>query len=109
MKYVGLILATMLVLSGCLKKEEKVFFDGKYYPAKAKHSKGDRKVFVASVRRVSQGINGAREAGRHAGTLYCLKNFGTSEINWEIGPDAPEEQLMAKSGNLTLKGACFLW
>ncbi len=109
MKYVGLILAAMLVLGGCAKKEEKVFFDGKFYPAKAKHGKGDRKVFVVTVRRVPQGLKGAREAGRHAGTLYCLKNFGTSEIKWEIGPDAPEALIRSKSGNLTLKGACFLW
>ncbi len=109
MKYLGLILAAMLVLGACTKKEEKVFFDGKFYPAKARHAKGDRKVFTATVRRVSQGLHGAREAGRHAGTFYCLKNFGTSEINWIIGPDAPEQDLMSKSGNLTLTGECFLW
>lgn len=109
MKYVGLILAAMLVLGACAKKEEKVLFDGNFYPSKAKNGKGDRKVFVVSVRRASQGINGAREAGRHAGTLYCLKNFGTSEINWEVGPDAAEDMLTTKSGSLTLKGECFLW
>jgi hypothetical protein len=109
MKYVGLILAAMLVLGGCTKKEDKVFFDGNFYPTKAKHGKGDRKVFVVTVRKASKSLNGAREAGRHGGTLYCLKNFGTSDIIWTIGPDAQEELLRSKSGNLVLKGECHLW
>ena len=39
------------------------------------------------VNGVSASLDGAREAGRHEGTKFCIDAFGTSKINWKVGPD----------------------
>ena len=102
------LLAAML-LGACQDKESKVYFDGKHYPAKGKAVKGDRESFVVTVRKVAQGVDGAREAGRHAGVRYCIENFGLSDIIWEKGPDAEDGTLVTEGGNLVLTGKCVVW
>lgn len=104
------LLVAGLALAGCSKKSERVYFDGNYYPAKGRAvDKSDRQSFTLTVRRAGQGLKGARAAGRHGGKTYCLKYFGTSEIEWTVGPDAPAAALGAESGRLTLRGRCILW
>jgi len=107
----GLIVIAIaaLTLSACTERSERVMFDGMYFPAKAKKESGDRKDFVVSVRRASQSLDAAREAGRHEGTSYCLENFGTSNIDWSAGPDAESGTLQVSGGNLVLKGRCVIW
>ena len=104
-----LLLSASLALSACAKKEERVFFDGVYFPVKDKAIKDDRQSFVVTVRRAERSIKGAREAGRHGGTDYCLKNFGTSDIEWTLGPDVPDHLLERSGGNLVFRGRCVLW
>ena len=105
-----LLLVAALVAAGCAKKSERLVFNGNYYPTKAdKTDKAERQRFAVAVRRVDQGIAGAREAGRHAGKQYCLKNFGTSEIDWIVGPDTPGVGLDSSNGRLVLTGTCVLW
>ena len=107
---VVLALVAVIALSACTKKSERVLFNGNYYPTKAKTvDKGDRKSFAVSVRRVDQGLAGAKEAGRHGGKTYCLQNYGTSEIEWAIGPDTPDTALDLSGGRLVFRGACVLW
>ena len=104
------VLADMLAVSGCSKKSERLLFNGAYYPTKARTAdKAERTAFTVSVRRADQGLKGAREAGRHGGREYCLNNFGTSEIAWTVGPDAPDTVLVAMGGSLVLSGKCVLW
>jgi hypothetical protein len=104
------LLVTGLALSACSRKEERVLFDGNYYPTKARAAdKADRKTFTVSVRRASRGLNGAKAAGAHAGKQYCLENFGTSEINWRVGPDAPEGTFDRSASSIALSGTCVLW
>ena len=106
----GLAIAAGLGLSACTKKSERVLFDGNYYPTKAKPAgKDDRKSFVVTVRRADQGLDGAREAGRHGGTGYCIREFGTSDIVWTRGPDAEDGTLEVAGGSLILRGDCVLW
>ena len=104
------MLAAVLMLGACSEKSKRVYFDGKYYPAKAKHqSREDRKVFTASVRKVAQGLDGARAAAEHAGTKYCIENFGTSKINWITGPDADQSVIVNSGGNVVVSGECVIW
>ena len=108
----GMILALMTVtmLGGCVERSKRVLFDGKHYPTRERAvSKEDRNSFTVSVRRASQGIDGAREAGRHGGSKYCIKNFGTSEIDWAVGPDDAAASLVQSNGNLVLSGRCITW
>ena len=109
MRVAVLFFASFALLSACSDKDKRVFFDGNYYPTKAKKVKGDRESFTVNVRRASKGLNGAREAGRHGGIKYCVETFGYSEIQWEIGPDADAVALGADRGSLTLKGRCEVW
>lgn len=102
-----LVLAAAVGLSACAKREERLFFNGKYYPAKGRAASEDRKSFAVTVRRAAQGIEGARAAGGHEGTRYCVKNFGTSEIVWAQGPDSPN--ITMSGGSLVLTGRCELW
>lgn len=109
MRMLVFLMASVILIAGCTDKEKRVFFDGKYYPAKAKKVKGDRESFVVNVRKTAQGLNGAREAGRHAGVKYCVETFGYSEIDWQVGPDAETAQLSTAKGNLVLRGRCQVW
>ena len=109
MRLLAVLMVSILVLSACSDKDKRVYFNGKYYPTKAKKVKGDRERFVVKVRKSAQGLDGAREAGRHGGIKYCVETFGYSEIDWENGPDAEDGRLLIDGGNLILKGRCLVW
>lgn len=103
-------LLTLTLLGGCVERAKRVYFDGKHYPTRGKAvSKDDRKAFVVTVRKAAQGLDGAREAGRHGGSRYCIETFGTSEIEWAVGPDSPAEALVLNNGSLQLTGRCVTW
>ncbi len=104
-----LTLTAVIGLSACTNNEDRVVIDGVYHPGNAKSGRGDRQSFVVSVRRVEQGLDTARRAGAHYAARYCLKNYGTSEINWTIGPDADESVIRPSNGALKLSGECALW
>ncbi|MBI6630230.1 hypothetical protein JAO82_10090 [Pontibaca sp. S1109L] len=94
-------------LVACAGSAPKTYpFDGVYFKAKAAavNKTVTRSVFIVQVADASQSITGAREAGRYEGTRYCIENYGTSDIIWEIGPDNPE--LVLADDTLTLKGMC---
>jgi len=110
MRILTIFFVAVLVLGACSEKSKRVYFDGKLYPTKEKGGgKDDRAFFTVTVRRADQGLDGAREAGRHGGSKYCIKNFGTSEVEWANGPDAPAETLQVANGNLVLSGRCITW
>lgn len=105
----ALVVVCCLAAASCAKRQERVLFDGNFYPTKSKADKSDRANFVVTVRRVSRGIDGARMAGGHEGTRYCIENFGTSVIEWTQGPDAEDGTLQMSGGNLVLRGRCITW
>ena len=102
----GLFACGVLALSGCSNREEQVTFDGQYYRAKVGKVDGDRQQISVEVRPVSVSLDGAREAGRYEATKYCIENFGTSDIDWIVGPDDAEESLVISDDRLTLRGSC---
>lgn len=105
------MLVIAVAIAACGKREDtRVLFDGNFYKAKTSAvSKDDRKIFETVVRQPEQGINGALAAGEHDAKGYCLKNFGTSEIEWTRGPFDTSAPLYAEGGRLTLNGSCILW
>ena len=109
MKGIVLMLAAVLALAACGDKSKRLYFDGKLYPATAKKEEGARELFVVTVRKADQGLDGAREAGRHAGHKYCIENYGTSNIEWSQGPDAEDGTLVFAGGSLILRGKCVVW
>lgn len=106
----GLALIVMAVLAACAGREEKVLFNGSYYPGKARADKVDRRNFTASVRRAGRGIEGAQQAVFYEATRYCLSNFGTSEIEWFGVPAGAEGPAYGRSGDtVSVRGRCIIW
>ncbi|SPF80546.1 hypothetical protein [Pseudoprimorskyibacter insulae] len=105
------LLVSMLALtavSACdRERSNSVRFDGNYYPAKGKAVEAKAPAdFVVTVSNVAQGLEGARQAGEYEATKYCIQKLGTSDVIWQIGPDADETAIGAASGTLTLAGSC---
>ncbi len=94
------------LLAGCTSSEDRIFFDGQFYNAKLRKVERQLDHFVVTVRPVSKSLVGAREAGRYEGTDHCVNLFGSSDIIWSAGPDAPEDQLNIEKDTLTLQGRC---
>ena len=104
----GLIicLATCALIAGCGPDEEDVLFDGQFYRSGVKTERGTRDRFTVTARPVSASLLGAREAARYEATVYCVNNFGRSDIIWTVGPESPDEQLTIENDTLTLSGRC---
>lgn len=106
------VLGAMLLLAvavGCTKREDKqIAFDGQFF--KVKSSTVDKKVtladFTVTIWKVSQSLDGAREAGEYEGTRYCIKNYGTSKIDWSVGPETEPQNLRIVDDTLTFAGRC---
>ena len=105
---IGLATSSFLIIMGCSNpfelEENKVSFDGYYFSSKLSRSKLDDRSFDLTVRRANRSLSGAREAGRYEATKFCIKNFGTSDIKWVLGPDDHSIGLTGKVLNLT--GQC---
>ena len=104
----GLATSSFLIILGCSNpfdlEENKVSFDGYYFSSKLSRDNADDRSFDLTVRRANRSLSGAREAGRYEATRYCIKNFGTSDIKWILGPDDQSIGLTGKV--LKLSGQC---
>ena len=106
----GLVLALALVAAGCGKTRdlvtgrEKLAFDGQYFRSSLSASKEDRASFSVEVRDAAKSLDGAREAGRHEATKYCIEQYGTSRVDWANGPDSEEITLL--DGSAMFSGVC---
>lgn len=104
-------LATVSLLSACGEapsSANRVAFDGEFFRASAKHvnKKAMPSEFTVTVNGVSASLDGAREAGRYEATKFCIRNFGSSRINWKLGPDADPQNLRVENDKLTFAGTC---
>lgn len=100
--------ALAVVVAGCEQDEkERVAFDGVTFKAKAKKiDKDNLAEFTSTVFKVSNSFEGARAAAEYEGTRYCILNFGTSLIDWTVGPDTSVENLRIADDTLTYQGRC---
>ncbi|WP_209504448.1 MULTISPECIES: hypothetical protein [unclassified Ruegeria] len=87
---------------------DRLLFDGKSFRTKAKvvDKKTSPADFTVVVKGVSASLDGAREAGRHEGTKFCIQNFGSSRIAWKVGPDTDPQKLSISDDQLTFAGTC---
>ena len=106
--FIGLATSSFLMMTGCSNpfelEENKVSFDGYYFSSKLSRSRLDDRSFDLTVRRANRSLLGAREAGRYEAIRFCIKNFGTSDIKWVLGPDDQSVGLTGKV--LKLNGQC---
>ncbi|MEO1107743.1 MAG: hypothetical protein AAFX90_07465 [Pseudomonadota bacterium] len=103
--------AAVALVSACgtiTKSSDRVQFEGNFFRAKAKpvDKKKAPTDFTVVVNGVSQSLNGAREAGRYEGTKYCIEQFGSSRIEWKVGPDTEPDQLQISDDKLSFAGTC---
>lgn len=87
---------------------DQVRFDGQYFRTKVKpvDKKRSPTEFTVEVNGVSASLDGAREAGRFEGIKFCITNFGSSRIDWAVGPDTAPEKLRVVDDRLTFAGRC---
>lgn len=102
---IPLILAAALV-AGCSDSKNRFAFDGKYFRTKVAKVNKQRDVFTVTVKDVSQSFEGARAAALHAANGYCVGAYGSSDIDWVVGPDTPADQLRILDNTLTYQGTC---
>ncbi len=107
-KLLTVALVSAGVLAGCSDKDSRPVFDGVAFRTKASvvDKKVTRAFFEAEVFDVASSPVGAREAMRYAGTTYCIKNYGTSKIDWEVDLDDPDAPLPRSGDNAVLRGTC---
>ena len=100
------VVASTLVAacSGTIRNVNAVKFDGHYFAGRASKSSADPHGFSVRIRNAAKSIAGAREAARYEATIYCIQQFGTSDVIWSIGPDDAAISLSNRS--LTLAGRC---
>jgi len=106
MRVMLISLVALVLVAGCEKRADRVAFDGQYYKGKAKKVDDVLSQFQVSVSPVSASLEGAREAGRHEGTKYCIANYGTSDIVWAVGPESEDSELPIEKDTLYLRGEC---
>ena len=100
------VVASTLVAgcSGKIRNVNAVKFDGHYFAGRVSKSSVDPHGFSVRIRNAAKSIAGAREAARYEATIYCIEQFGTSDIIWPIGPD--DEAISLSNRSLTLAGRC---
>lgn len=103
--WTALVLCAGMV-AACTAPENRVLHDGQFYNAKLRKIDRQRDVFTVTVKPVSRSLVGAREAGRYEAVVHCVNSFGSSDIIWAAGPDAPQAQLNIVKDTLTLQGRC---
>ncbi|MEP5732511.1 MAG: hypothetical protein ABJL67_24435 [Sulfitobacter sp.] len=94
------------LVAGCTDRKNRLQFDGHFFRTKVSKVDGQRDVIQVRIRDVAKSLDGAREAGRHAGISYCVKNYGSSKIAWSVGPDTPSEELRITDNALVFQGVC---
>ena len=99
-------LIALLSVTACGQDEDAIRFDGQVFSSRLKSERGDRARFVVTARPVSASLAGAREAARYEATSYCVNEYGSSDIDWQVSPDAEEAELPIEGDTLTLQGEC---
>lgn len=98
----------LAAVAGCTKKDDRVLFNGLYFKTKARpiDKKKTLAEFTVTVKDVAQSLDAAREAGGYEGVRYCIANFGSSRIDWTVGPETEPGQLTIVDNTLVFQGTC---
>ncbi len=97
---------TALAVAGCGSIKNDYNYGGVTFSGKAKAVKGDRASFVSTAGPASASLDGAIGGAEYEGIKYCIEYLGTSDIDWQVGPDTPREQLLLTDNKVTFRGRC---
>ncbi|MBY6166459.1 lipoprotein [Pseudooceanicola nitratireducens] len=84
-------------------------FDGQYFRVKLDKDRANRAAFVVTVNDAGRSVLGAREAARHRANTYCIRQYGRSDLTWDVSPDVEDADLPIVNGALVLSGECQGW
>lgn len=79
-------------------------FDGQRFRGQVKSERKARETFTVTINQVSKSAAGAVAAAEYKATQHCIKYFGTSDIDWIVGPEA--RPLPVTGDVLALRGVC---
>lgn len=97
----------LLALAACGKSEPVYLFDGIDFRTDTDTTRADRRAFSTTVREAGQNVAAAQRAGRYSATEYCVRRFGSSEIDWApASAAAPDTLGLTEKGELILTGRC---
>lgn len=104
----SVLFATVAVLGlgACTDSKNRVQFDGQYFRAKISKVDKQRDVFVVTVKDPTKSVEGARAAALHEATTYCIENFGSSKIIWQVDPMDTETPLAVADNQIVFQGRC---
>ena len=104
------ILALAATLGGCERagifQRNAPVFDGQRFRTQIKTERRDRQDFAVTVKQVSKSLEGAIAAAEYKAIQHCIQFFGTSEIDWTVGPDVDPQSLPVTNDSITLRGSC---
>ncbi|MDA7426609.1 hypothetical protein [Thalassococcus lentus] len=105
------IVAMILALAGCerlgLVKRGTTIENNVYRGSAKAENRKERDYFIATAGPVSTSLDGAIQAAAHQGVQHCIKYYGTSEIEWTVGPDTDADALAVDNDKITLMGRCI--
>lgn len=107
MRIIALILICVTALTACQKRKDQIAFDGQFFRASASSTREDRTTFDITVRPFSSSPKGALEAGRYQATVYCIKRYGVSAVDWETDPYQDPDTYAVDNDTLELRGRCI--
>ncbi|WP_372887850.1 hypothetical protein [Shimia sp.] len=90
------------------KSRSDTTYEGVRFKSRAHRVEDDRSHFRVEVRRATQSLDGAKASGHHAGTRYCIEQYGSSKIDWISGPYQENESLILDGDTLVMEGICIV-
>ncbi|EPX80465.1 hypothetical protein [Salipiger mucosus] len=87
-------------------RENQIEYQGIPFNGDHRALRDDRMSFVATAKPADVSLDGAIRAAEFEGVKYCISYIGTSDIDWQIGPDTPRAQMPVSDGTLTFRGTC---
>ncbi len=111
---VAVMLSLALGTAGCgmvqgkNKSRSESSYEGFGFKSRAATVGEDRSHFRVEVRRATQSLDGAKASGHHAGTRYCIEQYGSSKIDWISGPYQENDTLVLDGDQLIMEGICVI-
>ena len=102
----GALLGAVGMLAGCKDPADRILFDGKFFPTKVSKVDKQRDQIIVTVKDVAQSPEGALAAGRYAAVAYCVGTYGSSDIEWAVGPDTDPSQIRIVDNTMIFRGTC---
>lgn len=94
-----------LGLAACSESNPQLF-DGIAFQTDVNSSRKARRDFTVSINPAAASLEGAREAARWESARHCIKYYGSSDVDWSVGPETDYGQIAISDGKAVFAGRC---